>query len=90
MMALRHIIISAVGSVVFYAGTAAAAPRSQLQQDVEGYAVATCLTGWMTPLSKIREMAGRALSSSVALAMWKTGSHWSKLSKPRPARRRWL
>lgn len=45
MMALRHIIISAVGSVVFYAGTAAAAPRSQLQQDVEGYAVATCLTG---------------------------------------------
>lgn len=45
MMTLRHIIISAIGSVIFCAGSATAAPRSQLQQDVEGYAVATCLTG---------------------------------------------
>lgn len=42
-MKLGQIMIPALGVLALSALTAIAAPRSQLQRDVEGYAVATCL-----------------------------------------------
>lgn len=42
-MKLGQIMIPALGVLALSALTAIAAPRSQLQRDIEGYAVATCL-----------------------------------------------